>query len=134
MKYSLLPSKGQNLILTLWVIISVGKKLENLKLDSLGNFKTNRVLDSKILKLQNLNSTRLASIFEFYHNSSIFEENSNYFDLWLAYFFQFQLFHSIAYILLKASLCPIKTISKFHFICWSLDWHSEKPWWIFSLG
>ena len=60
---------------------SVGKKLENLKLDSLGNFKTNRVLDSKILKLQNLNSTRLASIFEFYHNSSIFEENSNYFDL-----------------------------------------------------
>ena len=59
----------------------VCKKLENLKLDSLGNFKTNRVLDSKILKLQNLNSTRLASIFEFYHNSSIFEENSNYFDL-----------------------------------------------------
>ena len=71
---------------TVWnrVKTRVCKKLENLKLDSLGNFKTNRVLDSKILKLQNLNSTRLASIFEFYHNSSIFEENSNYFDLWLA--------------------------------------------------
>ena len=32
------------------VFIRVCKKLENLKLDSLGNFKTNRVLDSKILK------------------------------------------------------------------------------------